>query len=165
MNLHTSHPTHKLRPKCFGPFKVTEVLSPVTYRLALPPAWKLHNAFHATLLSPYRETAMHGANYPVPAPELVEGEPEWEIDKILASRKYGRKRKLQYLIKWVGYPESGNTWEAAENLRAPELQREFHFRHPEATKCIKLNSFTQARGGAAELPHSSHLTDSPTSWV
>ena len=163
-NLHTSHPTHKLRPKHFGPIKVTEVLSPVTYQLALPPAWKLHNAFHAALLSPYRETAAHGANYPAPAPELVEGEPEWEIDKILTSWKYGRKRKLQYLIKWVGYPESGNTWEATENLRAPELRREFHFRHPEAAKHIKLNSFTRARGRAAELPHSSHLTDSPTPW-
>ena len=70
---------------------------------------------------------MHGANYSAPALELVEGEPEWEINKILALRKYGRKQKLQYLIKWVGYPESGNTWEAAENLRAPELWHKFHF--------------------------------------
>jgi hypothetical protein len=108
-NLHTSHLTYKLCPKWFGPFKILEVLSPVTYRLELPPTWCLHNAFHAALLSPYRETSTHGVNYPTPAPKLIEGEPEWKIDKILASQKYRCKRNLQYLIKWVGYPESNNT--------------------------------------------------------
>jgi hypothetical protein len=43
----------KLRLKRFGPFEITEQLSLVTYRLNLPPFWKLHNAFHAALLSSY----------------------------------------------------------------------------------------------------------------
>jgi len=61
-HLHTSHPTHKPRPKRFGPFEVTEELSPVTYRLNLPPTWKLHNAFHASLLHLYHEMQEHGGN-------------------------------------------------------------------------------------------------------
>jgi hypothetical protein len=133
-NLRTSHPTHKLHPKQFGLFKILEVLSPVTYRLELPLTWHLHNAFHTTFLSPYQETAMHGT----PAPKLVEGESEWEIDKILASQRHGCKRNLQYLIKWVGYPESDNTWELADNLRVLELLKEFHKAHSEAVKGIKL---------------------------
>jgi len=52
-NLCTSHPMSKLRPKRFGPFEIVEELSPVTYRLTLPPTWRLHNTFHAMLLSPY----------------------------------------------------------------------------------------------------------------
>ena len=72
-NLKTSHPNAKLRPKRFGPFAITEVLGPTTYRLELPPAWKIHNTFHATLLSPYRETIEHGENFPEPPPELAEG--------------------------------------------------------------------------------------------
>jgi hypothetical protein len=52
-NLKTSHPTVKLRPKRFGPFKITEILGPTTYRLALPPSWRIHNVFHAALLTPY----------------------------------------------------------------------------------------------------------------
>ena len=52
-HLCTSHPMSKLRPKRFGPFEITEQLSSVTYRLNLPPSWKLHNAFHTALLSPY----------------------------------------------------------------------------------------------------------------
>jgi hypothetical protein len=114
-----------------------ETLSPVTYRLALPPTWHLHNAFHAALLSPYRETPAHGANYLAPAPELIDGEPEWEVEKILTSQKCGRKQELQYLVKWVGYPESNNTWELVENLRAPRLVKEFHESYPEAVRGIR----------------------------
>jgi hypothetical protein len=35
-NLKTTHPTPKLHAKRFGPFKITEVISPMTYRLQLP---------------------------------------------------------------------------------------------------------------------------------
>jgi hypothetical protein len=35
-HLSTSHPFTKLHPKQFGPFQITEVLGPVTYRLSLP---------------------------------------------------------------------------------------------------------------------------------
>ena len=46
----------KMKPKREGPFTITEVLGPVTYRLQLPTSWQIHNVFHATLLKPYRET-------------------------------------------------------------------------------------------------------------
>ena len=105
-HLHTSHPTSKLRPKRFGPFEITEQLSSVTYRLNLPPSWKLYNAFHAALLSPYWETAIYRKNYLTPTPELINGEREWEVESILTSQHYGCKKGLQYLIKWIGYPES-----------------------------------------------------------
>ena len=57
----------------------------------------------------------------MPAPELINGKQEWEVESILASRHYGRKEGLQYLIKWVGYPEAENSWEPAENIQAPKL--------------------------------------------
>jgi len=90
VNLRTSHPMHKLCLKRFGPFVITEKLSQVTYWLELPPMWWLHNAFHATLLSPYHEMEEHGMNYLSLAPELIEGEQEWEVKKILATRRYSR---------------------------------------------------------------------------
>ena len=46
----------KIRLKREGPFKIVKVIGPVTYRLKLPPAWKIHPVFHATLLRQYQET-------------------------------------------------------------------------------------------------------------
>jgi hypothetical protein len=59
-NLHLLHPMAKLCPKQFGPFHITKVISPCIYRIKLPPHWKIHDVFHASLLSPYTETPKHG---------------------------------------------------------------------------------------------------------
>jgi hypothetical protein len=72
-NLQTTHPMAKLHPKCYRPFKITEVLSPTTYWLALLPQWKLHNTFHIMWLLPYQETEEHGRNFIKLPPDLIEG--------------------------------------------------------------------------------------------
>ena len=59
-----------------GPFTITKVMGPLTYQLKLPKTWKVHNIFHANLLSPYKENEVHGPNFLQPPPELVEGEEE-----------------------------------------------------------------------------------------
>ena len=92
-----------------GPFRITEVLGPLTYRLQLPTSWRIHNVFHATLLKPYRENKTYGQNFPEPPPELVEGEEVYEIETILNRRKRGRG--YQYYVKWQGYPISDASWE------------------------------------------------------
>ena len=46
-NLHLCYPSRKLSPKRQGPFKIAQVLSPLTYRLQLPSSWRIHNVFHA----------------------------------------------------------------------------------------------------------------------
>src|SRR5882672_7872473 len=134
-NLHTTHPTVKLRPKRYGLFKVIEVLGPTTYRLELPAQWKIHNAFHGSLLLPYYETKEHGRNFPEPAPDLIEGQPEWEVEEILDSRRY--RRKLQYLIRWKGYSDTHNSWEPKEAIKAPVLLNAFYGRNPGAIRKIK----------------------------
>ncbi len=99
----------KLAPKRYGPFEITREISPVAYQLRLPIAWNIHNVFHVSLLSPYRETDAHRPNYSRPPPDLIEGEEEYEVEKVVNHRYTGRARTLQYLIKWIGYPEADNT--------------------------------------------------------
>jgi hypothetical protein len=125
-NLHLSHPTAKLAPKWYGPFPVTKTISLVVYQIKLPTSWKIFNTFHASLLSPYRETIEHRANYPEPPLDLVNEQEEYEVEEILASRHYGHWKKLQYLVKWVGYSPAHDSWEPAENVNAPELVTAFH---------------------------------------
>jgi hypothetical protein len=137
-NLQTTHPTAKLHPKHYGPFKITEVLGPMTSWLVLPPQWKIHNAFHATWLLPYWETVEHRQNFIEPPPNLVKGQPEWEVWEILSSRCY--QGTLQYLVAWKGYLDAHNSWEPKKNLRAPQLIQEFHDHNPKAVQRLKVEA-------------------------
>ena len=107
-NLHLDHPSVKLSPKWLRPFKIKKVLSPVTYQLNLPVQWKIHDVFHIDLLTPYQETDFHGPNFAQPPLDLIDGEEEYKIEEILDSRQYGWGHKVQYFIKWKGYPELDN---------------------------------------------------------
>ena len=75
--------THKLRAKRYGQFPVTKALSHVAYQLQLPPSWKIHNVFHASYLSPFQETTKHGTNFIEPPPDIIDGEPKWEVEHII----------------------------------------------------------------------------------
>ena len=88
-----------------------EVLGPFTYQLRLPPQWKIHDIFHATLLMPYHETEAHGPNFAYPPPDTIEGEEQWEVEAITHHKKYRRKVKgkpqcYKFLVKWKGCPTS-----------------------------------------------------------
>jgi len=100
-------------------------MSPVNYRLKLPTQWSIHDVFHIDLLTPYRETDIHGSNYSRPPPDLIDNEEEYEVEKVLDVRRFGRRRKKQYLIKWKGYPDSDNEWVDHKDIHAPEAIREF----------------------------------------
>jgi hypothetical protein len=102
----------KMAPKREGPFEITKVIGPITYRLKLPASWKIHDVFHATLLRPYKENETYGENYPRPPPDLTEGDELYEVETILRHRRRGRG--YQYLLKWKGYPISEATWESEQ---------------------------------------------------
>ena len=114
-NLHLHYPTRKLAPKREGPFKIMQVISPLSYHLRLPPTWKIHDIFHASLLSTYHETTEHGPNFINPPPEEIDGEEEYEVAEILSHR--GSPGQQSYLISWKGYSSVENTWEPEKNLQ------------------------------------------------
>ena len=147
-NLRIDWPSVKLALKRYGPFKIGKVLSPITYQLKLLPQWKIHDIFHADLLTPYHETELHGPNFTRPPPDLIDGEEEYEVKEILQSRRFGRGRKVQYLVKWKGYPESENQWVDWDNLHADEVIADFKKKNPKAVSHIK------AGGSEAELSNS-----------
>jgi hypothetical protein len=126
-NLKMSH-HNKIGPKRERPFKIDEVLGPVTHQLKLPESWRIHNVFHATLLRPYIENEVYGNNYPRPLPELLEGKEVYEVKTILKHRR--RERGYQYYVKWKGYLITKATWEHASAFSTNgEMLKEYQDRH------------------------------------
>jgi hypothetical protein len=143
-NLRVNQPTAKLAPRRHGPFKIIQVMSTVNYRLELPTQWSIHPMFHIDLLTPYKETIMHGPNFTRPTPELIDGEEEYSVEKILDSRHFGRRRRLQYLVKWEGYPDAENMWVDKDDVFADDKVREFKASNPDAATHIRSTSVAKS---------------------
>ena len=114
-NLKCSVVNPKFAPKQEGPFTITRVLSPIVYQLRLPKMWKIHPVFHASRLSSYCKNTVHGPNFPSPPPDLINGEEEHEIEKILCHR--GTSTKHSFLIQWEGYLAKEDSWVPERNLK------------------------------------------------
>jgi Chromo (CHRromatin Organisation MOdifier) domain len=126
-NITTSHPLAKLEPKRYGPFLVTKIVNDVVFKLKLPYQWlkcKVHLVFHASLLSPYKETEEHGPNFLEPPPEVIEGTEEYKVEAILGDKTIRKKR--HYLIKWKGYADAHNSWEPDDQVHVDDLVREYN---------------------------------------
>ena len=99
---------------------------------SLSPAMKpltLNKLHSFTLpLTPYKETPEYDPNFPEPSPELIDGEPEWEVEQILGTRR--QCNQLQYMVRWKGFSETHDSWEPVNNVHAKDLIENFHWQNP-----------------------------------
>ena len=102
----------KLRAKYYGPYKILDQISPVTYRLDLPPQSKIHDVFHVALLKPVHGSDLGGGRREH-LPDHHE-EQEYVVEAITAQRE--RNGEKQYLVKWEGYMYEDSTWEPIHHL-------------------------------------------------
>ena len=59
----------------------------MVFELELPPRWRIHLVFHVSLLDAYHENEIQLRKQLVPQlPEIVEGEPEYEVKVGLDSK-------------------------------------------------------------------------------
>ena len=89
----------KLSPRFIGPYEVIEKVSPVAYRLALPPELeKIHNVFHVSMLRRYKSDRSH-----VVSLEMIELRPDLtykeEPVEILAQEVKELQKKRIPLVK------------------------------------------------------------------
>ena len=90
-------------------------MSPVNYCLELSTQLSIHLVF-IDLLTPYTKIEMHSVNYQEPALGIIDGKEEYKIECIINSQHHGRSRRLQYLVKWKGYPDSDNKWVSKDDI-------------------------------------------------
>ena len=132
-------------------------MSRTSYQSKLPPQWKIHDVFHATLLTPYKETTLNGQSYQEPVPDLVNGQPEWEVESILEVRRW--RNQLQFLVRWKEFSEAHDSWEPAKDVHANELVEEFYKRHPAAICCTSPPIIHSLNMSTTSL--SEHIEDAP----
>ena len=107
-NLKSKRPSSKLDHVRIRPFKVEKQTSKVNYWLKLPAKAQIHPNFHVSLLEPAPKNALVQTEW------NIEKEEEYDVEKILDSRKVNKKN--QYLVKWLGYGNKENLWKPTENF-------------------------------------------------
>jgi hypothetical protein len=124
-NLKIRAPSKKLAPRQQGPYRILDAVGAQAYRLALPKEMsRIHDVFHVSLLEPWRSRD-GSEELPMPVQLDEDSQPEWEVEEILADRKH--KGRIEYLVKWQGWPSSYNQWEPEDHLEgAPDLLEAYH---------------------------------------
>jgi hypothetical protein len=104
----------KLAFRFFGPFRITDRIGTVAYRLDLPPHSAIHPVFHVSQLK-LVVGAGHQVTPTLPSDFALRLTPE----QVLQTRSVvrGSHAVQQVLIKWNNLPSSLATWEDYEALR------------------------------------------------
>jgi Chromo (CHRromatin Organisation MOdifier) domain len=113
----------KLAPKYAGPYQIIDKVSPVAYKLQLPPGTNAHPVFHSSLLRTYHADNTGERILAIPEPVCVEGHVEYVVEKILRSRQL--RGRAEYLVHWQGCHTNDATWEPRENVQGSEALREY----------------------------------------
>ena len=92
-----------------------------------------HLVFHVSLLEPHVANTFPGRIERIPLPIQVDGLPEFEVREILDSPI--RRKKIQYLVDWVGYDISERSWQPVANLsNAQSAIVDIHIHYPNSPR-------------------------------
>jgi len=144
-HIRTNRTSCKLAEKKISPFPIVTQPSVMSFTLRLPSTIRIHPVFHVSQLEPEFPNTFADREQPPPPPLIVDGSPEYLIERIIDS-KYNRTRRrcqLLYHVKWVGYPISNNAsdWilaDAFDDDTGKSLADAYHAQHPDKPGPEKL---------------------------
>jgi len=86
----------KLTERFVGPYRVKEIVSSNAIELDLPSSVRIHPVVNISRIRRYRDQ-VKGQKVTLPPPVEIQGEMEYEVEKILSKRK--RYGKVEYLVQ------------------------------------------------------------------
>ena len=115
--------SEKLTEHFVGPYKVKGIVSSNTIELELPKSIRIHPVVNISRVQLCKPQVEEQKKTP-PKLVIIEGEEEFEVEKIINKRTVREKEK--FLVRWKRYMAEEDTWESRENLEnAKELVEEF----------------------------------------
>ena len=114
--------SEKLKPRYYGPFRITRRIGELAYELELPADSKVYNVFHVSRLK--KALGQNVVPSAILPPLDDEGKlilvPEFILDR---REKQLRRRVIrEYLVKWKDLPVEDATWENETMLQHPALR-------------------------------------------
>jgi hypothetical protein len=119
-----NRPYKKFNPLFVGPFKITKIRTPNAITLDLPQTVRAHSTFNAKFLKPHHEPSDLHTTRPLPAPVVVSGQTEFEIDRMLDHRR--RYNRWEYLVGWKGHSNAFAEWNTEPQLTNAKNTLQLH---------------------------------------
>jgi hypothetical protein len=110
----------KFTYKYIGPFAIKRKVNDNAYELDLPRQLQIHPVLNISRLKQYHDPSVSfpsrsQPDHRPPADSIREDGAElFEVESIIAKR--GNNRRVEYLVKWLGYPHWESTWEKSSSL-------------------------------------------------
>ena len=141
-NMALRRPSKKLDHRSLGPVEVLRAVGKRAFKVKLPPLVLNQPVFHVSELEPYRQSTIEGRHQPPPPLVQIEGETNYVVESIGKSRENKRRKCVEYLVFWEGYPPGEATWEPGDSLvgTAEEALQEFHKRYPKQPRDSRVKA-------------------------
>jgi len=123
-----SHPRHlhrtnrtarKLAEKKIGPFPIISQPSPLSFTIRLPSTIRIHPVFHVSQLEPEHPNTFEDRDLPPPPPLIVDGKPEYLIERIIDAKYNRARRKCSFYITSSGLVTRSPTTQPIGSLPTP----------------------------------------------
>jgi len=140
----TTRPSKKLPKKYLGPYEIIAQPGTLSFTLHLPESiCSVHPVFHVFMLEPAISNTFSKRIQLVPAPVIIDGEPKYQISRIVNSKIDCRWTcKLLYKVIWLGCENTGDEskWISASELtHAADLVSDFHIAYPTKSGPLPLS--------------------------
>ncbi len=109
-----------------GPFRITDRVGRLAYRLKLPDQWKIHPVFSMAQLehSPDPASDPYKCLRPTEPPAIITEQKWWpaeyEIERIIARREKA-PGDVEYLVRWKSYCANVDLWRRPHQINAEEM--------------------------------------------